>query len=94
MRNAKNGKERAFMNHSINDSFMNPDRFGYAVIPFKLAGCLEPREDISPNVIARSNARSMGKTSYIHTKPTKCCGSLARRVYDNSCFECFKREKK
>ena len=22
------------MNHSINDSFMNPDRFGYAVIPY------------------------------------------------------------
>lgn len=81
------------MNHTINDSFMNPDRFGYSVIPFKLSD-RKPRKDISPNVIARSNARSMGKVSYLHTKPTKCCNSLVRRVYDNSCFECFKREKK
>lgn len=81
------------MNHVIKDSFMNPDRFGYSVIPFKLSD-REPRKDVSPNVIARSNARSMGKVSYLHTKLTKCCNSLVRRVYDNSCFECFKREKK
>jgi len=42
---------------------MNPDRFGYAVIPFKLAGSLEPRNDIPKWKIARSNARSMGKTT-------------------------------
>ena len=30
------------MNHTINDSFMNPDRFGYAVMPFKLDGDREP----------------------------------------------------
>ncbi|AID17941.1 hypothetical protein AVT64_gp65 [Acinetobacter phage YMC11/12/R2315] len=50
------------MNHVINDGFMNPDRFGYAAIPFKISD-KEPRKDISPNVIARSNARSMGKRS-------------------------------
>ena len=81
------------MNHTINDSFMNPDRFGYSVIPFKLSNS-EPRKDVPKWRIARSNARSMGKRTYIHTKPTKCCNSLVRRVYDNSCFECFKRGKK
>ena len=81
------------MNHIINDSFMNPDRFGYSVIPFKLSD-REPRKDIPDWRIARSNARSMGKVSYLHTKPSKCCGSLVRRVYNNSCYECFKLERK
>lgn len=81
------------MNHSINDSFMNLSRFGYSVVPFKL-GDKTPRSDIPLWRIARSNARSMGRVSYLHTSPTKCCNSLTRRVYDNSCFECFKREKK
>ncbi|KAF1026216.1 MAG: hypothetical protein GAK29_01478 [Acinetobacter bereziniae] len=81
------------MNHTINDSFMNPDRFVYSVIPFKLSD-REPRKDIPDWRIARSNARSMGKVSYLYTKPSKCCGSLTRRVYDNSCYECFKLEKK
>lgn len=78
------------MNHTINDSFMNPNRFGYAVMPFKLDGNREPREGIAKWRINRSNSRSMGKRTYLHTKPSKCCGSLIRRVYDNACFECFK----
>ena len=82
------------MNTSINDSFMNPDRFGFSVAPFKLDGNREPRSDISLWRIARSNARSMGKKTYLHTKPSKCCQSLVRRVYDNSCFECFEEKKK
>lgn len=80
------------MNHVINDGFMNPGRFGYAAIPFKISD-KEPRKDISPNVIARSNARSMGKRFYEHTKPCKC-GSLLRRVYNNECFDCWKESKK
>lgn len=80
------------MNHVINDGFMNPDRFGYAVIPFKISN-KEPRKDISPNVIAGSNARSMGKRFYEHTKPCKC-GSFLRRVYNNECFDCWKESKK
>lgn len=80
------------MNTVINDGFMNPDRFGYAVIPFKISD-KEPRKDISPNVIARSNARSMGKRFYEHTKPCKC-GSFLRRVYNNECFDCWKEGKK
>lgn len=80
------------MNTVINDGFMNPDRFGYAVIPFKISD-KEPRKDISPNVIARSNARSMGKRFYEHTKPCKC-GSFLRRVYNNECFDCWKLERK
>lgn len=82
------------MNHIINDSFMNPDRLGYAAIPFKLDGNREPREDIPQLRIARTNARSMGKVSYLHTKPSKCCGSLVRRVYDNTCYDCYLKEKK
>lgn len=82
------------MQHTINDSFMNPDRFGYAVVPFKLDGNREPRSDVPKWRIARTNARSMGKSTYLHTKPCKACLSLIRRVYNNECFDCFKLEKK
>lgn len=81
------------MNHSINDSFMNPDRFGYANIPFKLNGDRLPRADVPKWKIARSNARSMGKASFTHTKACRC-GSFEKRVYDLKCMPCFKREKK
>ena len=80
------------MNHSINDGFMNPDRFGYAVIPFKLND-KEPRHDVPKWRIARSNARPMGKASFTHTKACRC-GSFEKRVYDLKCVPCFKREKK
>ena len=80
------------MNHSINDSFMNPDRFGYAVIPFKLNN-KEPRHDVPKWRINRSNSRSMGKTTYLHTKPCRACLSLIRRVYNNDCFDCWKLRK-
>lgn len=81
------------MNHTINDSFMNPDRFGYAVMPFKLNGDREPPKHIAKWRIARTNARSMGKRMYEHTKPCKC-GSLLRRVYNNECFDCWKEKEK
>lgn len=81
------------MQTSINDSFMNPDRFGFASIPFKLKGDREPRADVPKWRIARSNARSMGLSTYQHTKPCHC-GSNERRVYDNKCYPCFKLEKK
>lgn len=77
----------------INDGFMNPDRFGYAVIPFQISD-KEPRKDISKNVISRSNARSMGKAMYVHTKSCKACDSNLRRVYNNSCYDCWKKSKK
>ena len=79
------------MNHSINDSFMNPDRFGYAVILFKLND-KEPRHDVPKWRIARSNARSMGKASFTHTKACRC-GSFEKRVYNNDCFDCWKLRK-
>ena len=82
------------MQHTINDSFMNPDRFGYSVIPFKLDGNIEPRSNIAEWRINRTNARSMGKATYLHTKPCKACLSLIRRVYNNECFDCFKLERK
>ena len=80
------------MNISINDRFMNPNVHGYAVIPFKLDGDRLPREDIKPWRIARSNARSMGRKTFTHTKPCKC-GSTERRVYDNTCYPCYKLTK-
>ena len=81
------------MNHSINDSFMNLSRFGNANIPFKLNGDRLPRADVPKWRIARSNARSMGKSSFTHTKACRC-GSFEKRVYDLKCMPCFKREKK
>lgn len=82
------------MQININDSFMNPDRFGFAVVPFKLDGNREPPADVPLWRIRRSNARSMGKASFTHTKPCKSCGSLEKRVYDLKCMPCFKLEKK
>lgn len=82
------------MNTTINDSFMNPDRFGFTTIPFKLDGNKEPRPDVPKWRIARSNARSMGVRMYKHTKPCKICKSNQRRVYDNSCYSCWKETKK
>lgn len=81
------------MQHTINDYFMNPDRFGYAVVPFKLDGNREPRSDAPLWRIARTNARSMGKATYLHTKSCKACLSLIRRVYNNECFDCWKLSK-
>ena len=72
---------------------MNPDRFGHPTVPFKLDGERLPRADIPQQRIARTNARSMGKPTYLHTKPAKCCGSLIRRVYNNECFNCWKLNK-
>ena len=80
------------MNHSINDSFMNLSRFGNANIPFKLSD-KEPRHDVPKWRINRSNSRSMGKTTYLHTKPFGACLSLIRRVYNNDCFDCWKLRK-
>ena len=82
------------MQTEINDRFMNPSCFGYTSIPFKLDGDREPPEYIPKWRIARSNARSMGKASFTHTKPCKYCGSLEKRVYDLKCMPCFKVEKK
>lgn len=81
------------MNININDRFMNPNVHGYSVMPFKLDGDRLPREDIEPWRIARSNARSMGRKTFTHTKPCKC-GSTERRVYDNTCYPCFVLSKK
>lgn len=76
----------------INDGFMNPDRFGYTAIPFKLDGDRLPREDIKLWRIRRSDARSMGKATFEHTKRCEC-GSVQRRVHDNTCYPCFKLSK-
>lgn len=82
------------MQININDSFMNPDRFGFAVVPFKLDGNKDPRPDIPLWRIRRTNARSMGRASFTHTKPCKACGSLEKRVYDLKCMPCFKLSNK
>ena len=82
------------MNHSINDSFMNPDRFGYTVIPFKLDGNKEPPKHVPEWRIRRSEARSMGKQSFTGKTPCNDCGSIEKRVYNLACYVCFKVSKK
>lgn len=68
--------------------------FGFTALPFKLDGNKEPPEHIPQWRINRTNSRSMGKPTYLHTKPSKCCGSLVRRVYNNECFDCYQLERK
>lgn len=79
------------MNTSIRDKFQDLERFGTPSIPFKLSGNVEPRSDIPKWRIARSNARSMGKATFAHTKPCARCGGLEMRVYDVTCAGCHKR---
>lgn len=68
--------------------------FGFTNAYFKLDGDREPPEHIPQWRINRTNARSIGKPMYLHTKASKCCGSLVRRVYDNTCYDCFLKEKR
>jgi len=81
------------MSSLINDSFMNPDRFGYSLVPFKVSIDKEPRKDIELWRMRRSSARSMGKRTFMHTRACKSCNSFERRVYNNECFNCWKLEK-
>lgn len=82
------------MNRIINDRFMNPAAFGHIRnIPFHIDSNREPPKHIPKWRIARSNARSIGKATYQHTKPCKC-GSSERRVYNNECYPCFKLGEK
>ena len=77
----------------INDGFMNPNRFGYAAIPFKLNGNKNERDDVPQWRKNRTDARSMGSPKFLHHKPCGECGSLFKRVYDVSCFDCYKVSK-
>ena len=79
----------------IVDKFQDVARLGHTEnIPFKLSPDREPRPDIPKWRLNRTGARSIGKPTYLHTKPCTCCGSLIRRVYNNECFDCFKVSKK
>lgn len=81
-------------NTVINDGFMNPARFGYASMPFKLNGNKNERHDVPRWRKNRTDARSMGSPKFLHHKPCDECGSLFKRVYNLECFECWKEEKK
>lgn len=80
----------------ILDRFTAFDRVrGNEPLPFKLDGDCEPRADIPQWQINRTNARSAGRKTFLHTKPCRVCGSLERlthRVYAgtkiNKCFVC------
>lgn len=76
----------------IRDRFLDVSGVGANPIPFKMAGNKPPPEHVPIWRINRSNSRSMGKKTYLHTKPSLCCKSLVRRVYDNSCFECWSKK--
>lgn len=80
----------------ILDRFTAFDRVrGHEPLPFKLDGDREPRADIPQWRINRTNARSAGRKTFLHTKPCRVCGSLERlthKVYAgtkiNKCFVC------
>ena len=69
--------------------------FGYTPTSFKLDGDKPPRPDIPQWQINRTNARSVGRRTFMHTTPCRVCGSLERlthRVYAgtkiNKCAGC------
>ena len=80
----------------IIDRFTAFDRVrGNEPLPFKLDGDREPRADIPQWRINRTNARSAGRKTFLHTKPCRVCGSLeglTHQVYAgtkiNKCFVC------
>ena len=85
------------MNQFIQDRF-NSDferMFGYVPTSFKLDGDKSPRSDIPQWQINRTNARSVGRRTFMHTTPCRVCGGLLRlthRVYAgtkiNKCAGC------
>lgn len=80
----------------ILDRFTAFDRVrGHEPLPFKLDGDREPRADIPQWRINRTNARSAGRKTFLHTKPCRVCGSLERLTHQvyagtkiNKCFVC------
>ena len=52
-------------------------------------GQSKDRTDIPQHQKNRSNARSMGRTTYMHTKQCKGCGGLVRKVKNNECVGCL-----
>ena len=85
------------MNQFIQDRF-NTDferMFGYVPTSFKLDGDKSPRSDIPQWKINRTNARSVGRRTFMHTTPCRVCGSLERLTHQvyagtkiNKCFVC------
>lgn len=82
------------MNTLIRDKFQDLERFGNAPVPFTLTVNHSPRADIPKWRIERSKARSVGKPTFMHTKPCARCGGLEMRVYDVTCAKCFKLKVK
>lgn len=80
----------------ILDRFTAFDRVrGSEPLPFKLDGDREPRADIPQWQINRTNSRSAGRKTFMHTNPCRVCGSLLRlthKVYTgtkiNKCAGC------
>lgn len=83
------------MQHTINDSFMNPDLWGHNKnLSFRIGLKFdEPRADIKEWQINRTNARSRGDKFYQHVIECKYCKSTLRRVYCDSCYDCSERSR-
>lgn len=77
------------MNHTINDSFMNPDRFGYAVMPFKLDGDKVARKDIPIWRIRRTAYPVVWVKECMNTLSLVNAVHFYARVYNNECFDCW-----
>lgn len=81
------------MNTALKDKFLDMDRFGFGQMAFKINGDKNERKDIPECHKRRQNNRSAGIPYYLHDKPSKCCGSLNRRVWNNECYDCYKVSK-
>ena len=62
--------------------------FGSTPTQFKLDGDREPPAHIPKWRINRTNARSVGRPTYMHTKPCAVCGGLERGTWTNKCKGC------
>lgn len=69
-----------FQNDFANVFGVNAGHFSHGVEKPK-------RADIPQHQINRSNARSMGRATYQHTKQCRC-GSFTRGTWSNKCVGC------
>ena len=67
----------------------NFDRlFGHRNRSFTINYRQKQRTDISPDHIARQNARAVGERCYTHSKPCRICGCHQRIAQNNKCVQC------
>ena len=73
----------------MNQEYEASSHFGVSAGHFSFGNIPSVRADIPRNQVRRSNARSMGRKSYLHSKTCQC-GSNYRNTWTNKCVECGK----